>query len=222
MTAYDDFERVEIREPKVHPNAKLQGVKLGRYADIGERVILRDVKIGDFTYVERHSEGIYADIGKFCSIAANVRINALEHPIERLTSHKMTYRPNEYFRHIGLDADYRAYRQSKRVSIGNDVWIGHGAVIMPGIAIGHGAVIGANAVVTRDVDNYTIVAGSPARPIRSRFPAAIIERLLKLQWWDWPLAMIYRAMPDIQALEISAFLDKWEGIAAAELNTYQE
>lgn len=222
MTIPDDFERLEIREPKVHPNAKLQGVKLGRYADIGERVVLRDVKIGDFTYMERHGEGIYADIGKFCSIAANVRINALEHPIERLMSHKMTYRPNEYFRHIGLDMDYRAYRQSKRVTIGNDVWIGHGAVIMPGISIGHGSVVGANAVVTRDVPDYTIVAGSPARPIRARFPAEIVERLLKLQWWDWPVAMIYRAMPDIQVLEISEFLDKWEVIAVNELSTPQE
>ncbi|MBB6259814.1 phosphonate metabolism protein (transferase hexapeptide repeat family) [Paenochrobactrum gallinarii] len=222
MTIPDDFERLEIREPKVHPNAKLQGVKLGRYADIGERVVLRDVKIGDFTYMERHGEGIYADIGKFCSIAANVRINALEHPIERLMSHKMTYRPNEYFRHIGLDMDYRAYRQSKRVTIGNDVWIGHGAVIMPGISIGHGSVVGANAVVTRDVPDYTIVAGSPARPIRPRFPAEIVERLLKLQWWDWPVAMIYRAMPDIQVLEISDFLDKWEVIAVNELSTPQE
>ena len=222
MTIPDDFERLEIKEPKVHPNAKLQGVKLGRYADIGERVILRDVKIGDFTYMERHGEGIYADIGKFCSIAANVRMNALEHPIVRLMSHKMTYRPNEYFRHIGLDMDYRAYRQSKRVTIGNDVWIGHGAVIMPGISIGHGSVIGANAVVTRDVGNYTIVAGSPARPIRARFPAEIVERLLTLQWWDWPVAMIYRAMPDIQVLEISEFLDKWEVIAANELSKPQD
>lgn len=219
MTIPDDFERLEIREPKVHPNAKLQGVKLGRYADIGERVILRDVKIGDFTYMERHGEGIYADIGKFCSIAANVRINALEHPINRLTSHKMTYRPNEYFRHIGLDMDYRAYRQSKRVTIGNDVWIGHGAVIMPGVSIGHGSVVGANAVVTRDVGHYTIVAGSPARPIRPRFPSDIVDRLLTLQWWDWPVEMIFRAMPDIQTLEIAAFLDKWEVIAADELSS---
>lgn len=222
MTTKDDFERLEIREPKVHPNAKLQGVKLGPYADIGERVILRDVTIGAFTYMERHGEGIYADIGKFCSIAANVRINALEHPIERLMSHKMTYRPNEYFRHIGLDMDYRAYRQSKRVTIGNDVWIGHGAVIMPGISIGHGCVVGANAVVTRDVPDYTIVAGSPARPIRPRFPAEIVERLLRLQWWDWPVEMVYRSMPDIQTLEIAVFLDKWEAIAEQELNAPEE
>lgn len=92
---------------------------------------------------------IYANIGKFCSIAANVRINALEHPMERLTTHKVSYRPNEYFRYLGVDGDFRAKRQAKRVTIGNDVWIGHGAVITPGVTIGHGAVIGANAVVTK-------------------------------------------------------------------------
>ena len=209
-------------EPRIHQTAELKSCRLGRHVNIAERVILREVTVGDYSYMERHGEGIYATIGKFCSIASNVRINALEHPIERLMSHKMTYRPNEYFRHIGLDMDYRAYRQSKRVTIGNDVWIGHGAVIMPGISIGHGSVVGANAVVTRDVPDYTIVAGSPARPIRARFPAEIVERLLKLQWWDWPVAMIYRAMPDIQVLEISDFLDKWEVIAVNELSTPQE
>ncbi|TGV91545.1 antibiotic acetyltransferase, partial [Mesorhizobium sp. M2D.F.Ca.ET.145.01.1.1] len=120
------------------------------------------VIVGDFSYFERHAEAIYTTIGKFCSIAANSRINALEHPIERLTQHKVSYRPNEYFRWLGVDAAFRERRRSKAVTIGHDVWIGHGAVILPGIAIGNGAVIGANAVVTRDVPSYTIVAGVPA------------------------------------------------------------
>lgn len=201
--------RFQNGEPRIHQTAQLKSVKLGRYAEIGERVILRDVTVGDFSYFERHGEGIYADIGRFCSIAANVRINALEHPMERLTTHKVSYRPNEYFRYLGVDGEFRARRQARRVSIGHDVWIGHGAVITPGVSIGHGAVIGANSVVTRNAAAYTIVAGSPARIIRPRFDAAIVEKLLALCWWDWPVEKLYEAIPDMQTLDIGAFLEKW-------------
>jgi len=209
MANSDDL-RFQNSEPRIHSTAQLKSSKLGRYADIGERVILRDVMVGDFTYFERNGEGIYAEIGKFCSIAANVRINALEHPMERLTTHKLSYRPNEYFRYLGVDGEFRARRQAKRVVIGNDVWIGHGAVITPGVTVGHGAVIGANAVVTRDVAPYTVVGGVPAKLIRKRFDDATVERLLKLNWWDWPVEKLFEAVPDIQAMAIGDFLDKWE------------
>lgn len=197
-------------EPRIHPTAELKGCRLGRHASIGERVVLRDVTVGDFTYFERNAEAIYADIGKFCAIAANTRINALEHPIERLTQHKVSYRPNEYFRFLGVDQELRARRAAKRVTIGHDVWIGHGAVIMPGLAIGNGAVVGANAVVTHDVPAWTIVAGSPARPLRRRFPDEISDRIERLAWWDWPRERLFEALPDIRSLPIETFLDKWE------------
>ena len=196
-------------EPRIHPTAELKACKLGRYASIGERVVLREVTVGDFSYFERHSEAIYSTIGKFCSIAANSRINALEHPIERVTQHKVSYRPNEYFRYLGVDEAFRRRRQGKRVVIGNDVWIGHGAVIMPGLRIGNGAAIGANAVVTRDVAAYTIVAGNPARLLRPRFPSEIAGRIEKLAWWDWPQERLFEAVPDMQKLPIEAFLDRW-------------
>ncbi|RVD61446.1 antibiotic acetyltransferase [Mesorhizobium sp. M2D.F.Ca.ET.185.01.1.1] len=197
-------------EPRIHPTAELKACKLGRYASIGERVILREVSVGDFSYFERHSEAIYTTIGKFCSIAANSRINALEHPIERLTQHKVGYRPNEYFRWLGVDAAFRARRQAKSVSIGHDVWIGHGAVVMPGVVIGNGAVIGANAVVTHDVAPYTIVAGVPAKPLRQRFSADVAARIDSLAWWDWAPEKLARAIPEMQAMPIEAFLDRWE------------
>lgn len=197
-------------EPRIHPTAELKACKLGRYASIGERVVLREVNVGDFSYFERHAEAIYTTIGKFCSIAANSRINALEHPIERITQHKLSYRPNEYFRWLGVDAAFRERRQAKAVNIGHDVWIGHGAVIMPGISIGNGAIVGANAVVTKDVPAYTIVTGVPAKPLRRRFPAEIAARIERLAWWDWSPEKLAKAVPDMQALPIEAFLDRWE------------
>jgi len=200
-------------EPRIHPTAELKGCRLGRCASIGERVILRDVTVGDFSYFERHAEAIYTTIGKFCSIAANSRINALEHPMERLTTHKVSYRPNEYFRFLGVDSAFRERRQAKRVTIGHDVWIGHGAVVMPGVSIGNGAIVGANAVVTRDVPAYSIVAGVPAKPLRRRFPEAIAARIEALAWWDWAPEKLAKAVPDMQALSIEAFLDRWEQAA---------
>ena len=203
-----DF-RFKDSEPRIHPTAELKSSRLGRHVVIGERVILREVAVGDFSYFERHAEAIYTTIGKFCSIAANTRLNALEHPIERLTSHKVSYRPNEYFRFLGVDEDFRERRRSKPVTIGHDVWVGHGAVILPRVSVGNGAVIGANAVVTRDVAPYTIVAGVPAIPLRMRFEATLCARIEDAAWWDWPLGRLADAVPDMQTLPIEDFLDKW-------------
>lgn len=196
-------------EPRIHSTAQLKACKVGRYASVGERTVLREVSLGDFSYFERHAEAIYTTVGKFCSIAANTRINALEHPIERVTTHKISYRPNEYFRYLGVDSEFRERRRGKPVTIGHDVWIGHGAVIMPGIAVGDGAVIGANAVVTKDVAHYEIVAGVPARRLRMRFPAPVAERMRLLAWWDWPLEKLFEVLPDMQKLSAEAFLEKW-------------
>jgi phosphonate metabolism protein (transferase hexapeptide repeat family) len=203
--------RFKDPEPRIHPTAELKSCRLGRYAAVGERVVLREVKVGDFSYFERNVEAIYTEIGKFCAIAANARINALEHPIERVTQHKVSYRPNEYFRWLGVDADFKARRRSRTVRIGHDVWIGHGAVVMPGVSIGNGAVIGANAVVTGNVDAYEIMAGVPARRLRRRFPAEISERIEALAWWDWPVSKLADAIPDMQALPIEEFLERWSG-----------
>lgn len=81
------------------------------------------------------------------------------------------------------------------IVIGNDVWIGYETVIMAGVHIGDGAVIAARAVVAKDVPPYTIVGGTPAKEIRKRFEADVIERLSMLKWWDWPIDKIRRCLP---------------------------
>lgn len=92
----------------------------------------------------------------------------------------------------------------------NDVWIGNGAIIMPGVTIGNGAVIGANAVVTRNVPPYTVVAGSPAKVIKQRFPEKVIVSLLDSQWWNLP----HELLTQMPTGNIFAFLEQLESKTA--------
>ncbi len=143
-----------------------------------------DSSLGDYSYIERHAEAIYATIGKFCAIASDVRINALNHPMDRISQHKITYRPNEYFAHAKLDKAFREERRQKAVEIGHDVWIGHGAIILPGVKIGHGAVVAAGPSSPRRVEAHAIVAGVPAKFLKWRFPPEVSARIIALAWWD--------------------------------------
>jgi phosphonate metabolism protein (transferase hexapeptide repeat family) len=197
-------------EPRVHGSASLRNETLGRFTEIKERVQFWDSQLGDYSYIERHSEVIYTRIGKFCAIASDVRINALDHPMERVSQHKITYRPNEYFVGAKIDKGFRESRIATAVSIGHDVWVGHGAIILPGVSIGHGAVVAAGAVVTSDVAPYAVVAGVPARFLKWRFTPDISTRIIALAWWDWEHDRLAAAVEDMRVLAIGAFLDKYE------------
>ena len=102
-----------------------------------------------------------------------------------------------------------AFRPAGDTVIGNDVWIGSEAIIMPGITVGHGAVIGTRALVTKDVEPFTIVGGNPAKPIRKRFADPEIAMLLQMAWWDWPLEQLTAAMPLLTSAEIANLYAFW-------------
>lgn len=202
-------------EPTIDPTASLQGAKLGAYCEVGARTILLDVVMGDYSYVVNDAQITYTTIGKFCSIAAMTRINPGNHPMHRATQAHFTYRASAYFPGESDEAEFFEWRKSHRVHIGHDVWIGHGAIVLPGRSAGTGAVIAAGAVVTKDVPAYTIVGGNPARPIKRRFSEDIADRLARLTWWDWDHDALRAALPDFRTLRIEAFLEKYEASSQA-------
>ena len=134
-------------------------------------------KIGYLSSVGRYTKITHSEIGKFCAISWDSTINAISHPYNHLTISAFPYVP-----HIGHFVVKRK-QNYKKVIIKNDVWIGANSVILPGITIGNGAIIGAGCVVTKDVPDYAIVVGVPAKIIKYRFEPEIIKKLLELQWW---------------------------------------
>ncbi|GLK83199.1 DapH/DapD/GlmU-related protein [Ancylobacter defluvii] len=198
-------------EPVIDASAELNASTLGRYTEVGERTRLVEVELGDYSYVVNDSDIAYTTIGKFTSIAAMTRINPGNHPMERASQSHFTYRAGDYFAGESNEASFFDRRRAQWVTIGHDVWIGHGAIVLPGRRIGDGAVVAAGAVVTKDVAPYSIVGGNPARPIRARFPAAIGERLQALGWWHWEHARLQAALADFRALPVEAFLEKHGG-----------
>jgi phosphonate metabolism protein (transferase hexapeptide repeat family) len=202
--------------PLIDPTAEVKDSTLGRYTEIGARTKLLEVRMSDYSYVVNDSDIAYATIGKFCSIAAMTRINPGNHPMHRASQAHFTYRASAYFPGEPDEADFFSWRRDRHVSIGNDVWIGHGAIVLAGRSIGDGAVIAAGAVVTKDVAPYCIVGGNPAKPIRQRFQADIAIRMLALTWWDWPHERLRQALPDFRNLSAEAFLDRYEQIAARD------
>ncbi len=149
-------------EPSIHSSAEVKKSELGRYTEVGARTVMTDTEMGDYSYIVNDGEVIYTTIGKFCSIAAHVRINPGNHPMQKPSQAHFTYRASKYWDDAEDDQTVFDWRKSTPVSIGHDVWIGHGAIILPGINVGHGAVVAAGAVVTKDVADYTIVTNIPA------------------------------------------------------------
>lgn len=143
-------------------------------------------------------------IGKFCSIACGAKFifNCANHTLKSLS----TYTFPLFFEEWDLPKAEvaSAWDNKGDIVIGNDVWIGYDAVIMAGVTIGDGAIIGTRAVVTKDVEPYSIVGGVPAKEIRKRFAPDVIERLRKSQWWNWPEDRIRDAIRAIQSGNIEA------------------
>ena len=165
--------------------------------------------IGDFTYgnprVLDWGDGTRLIVGKFCSIADDVTVFlGGEHRGDWVTTYPFPAFKSKWPTAKNVDGHPKTKGD---VIVGNDVWIGYGALILSGVKIGDGAVIGAKAVITSDVRPYAVVVGNPGREIKRRFSDEIVEELLRIKWWDWPHEKISENMKLLCSGDIMQFIE---------------
>jgi acetyltransferase-like isoleucine patch superfamily enzyme len=155
-------------------------------------------------FIDRHSNAKVI-IGKFCSISEGVKIfNGDNHHTRWISPFPFQKKWNP-----ANDAGHGHPFNKGNIVIGNDVWIGYGAVVLSGAKIGDGCIITAGAVVAGEVEAYSMAGGVPAKMIRKRFSDEAIKKLLSLQWWNWPEDKIREAAPLLNSENITAFLEKY-------------
>ncbi|MFF3072389.1 CatB-related O-acetyltransferase [Kitasatospora sp. NPDC057936] len=170
------------------------------------RPLVKDprIEVGEYTYFDDPDEATRFEernvlysygperlvIGKYCALATGTRflMAGAAHPDIGVSTFPFTMFGGSWTEQT-LDI-VTALPSRGDTHVGNDVWFGYGATVLPGVRIGDGAIIAAGALVTSDVDPCTVVGGDPARPIRRRFPDADIELLLRAAWWDWPVDLV--------------------------------
>lgn len=168
-----------------------------RYVNVELPERATPLRIGAYSYVRSGSRLLHVrDIGRYCSIGRGVTLGETprNHPVDWVST--------------SLSVSHQYKPELHLTSIGHDVWIGHGAVVMAGVKVGHGAIIARNALVTKDVEPYQIVGGNPAKPIRYRFDEATRAALLASHWWTYDLEQLrqldfsdcQRFLEDIKAL----------------------
>lgn len=172
------------------------------------------VEVGEYTNCDplilAVSDKYKVKIGKFCSIGGGVSIiSSSAHRAEWITTFPFIQLETDF-----VKSHFKHYNEKNIVSskgnviIGNDVWIGINTTIMSGVTIGDGAIIGANSVVTKDVEDYEVVAGNPAKHIKYRFKKSEIIELKKIKWWNWPLDKIMDNKTLIESENVEKFIKK--------------
>lgn len=192
----------------INPELKYPIPNVKRLCFLKNIVQAKNIIIGDYTYYDDpvnvnnflnnvlyHFDfiGDKLIIGKFCQIATGVRfvMNGGNHAMQGFSTFPFAAFGGEW-------SDVPLLSESKGDTvIGNDVWMGNAATVMPGIQVGDGAIIATNSVVTKDVSPYSIVGGNPAKLIRNRFDEKTIELLLKVQWWNWDIEKITKHAKEI-------------------------
>lgn len=198
-----------VKEPLIGTNCVLNNSELKEYTEVGHFNRFENVYLGPFSYTGEYCILQNTKVLNYVNIAAMVRIGATDHPLQRVTLHHFTYRRKMFGLSDEDDDKFFEERISRVTTIGNDAWIGHGAIIKHSVTIGNGAVVGAGAVVTKDVPDYAIVVGNPARIIRYRFNENQIKSLNKIKWWNWDYETIKERFDDF-LLDVDDFIKKYE------------
>ena len=165
-------------------NSSIINSEILGYNKIGRNTSISNSKIGNFSYIGNFSQVNNVIIGNYCSIASYFKVGLGKHPINFISTSPFFYSKTQHWKFsIITKYPFSEYNIVKTV-LGNDVWIGENVIVMDGIKIGNGAIVAAGSVVTKDVPDYAIVAGVPARIIKYRFSEDIILYLQNLKWWE--------------------------------------
>nr|WP_157775813.1 CatB-related O-acetyltransferase [Hartmannibacter diazotrophicus] len=173
-------------------------IEVGEFSYYSDRAVPDDIAGTIAPYLFAFSREKLT-IGKFVQMAEGTRFitSSANHPMGGVTTFPFrVFNPATVMGYLDLPA--------KDTVVGNDVWFGHGVMVMPGVTIGSGAIVAAGSVVTRDVPPYAIVGGNPAGVIRMRFPAETVERLLAIAWWDWPVEKIEARLAALEQGDLAA------------------
>jgi acetyltransferase-like isoleucine patch superfamily enzyme len=172
-----------IKRAIIGYNTIIRNSILGFDVFIGSQCAVVNTKVGDNSYFNSNTKVNNSIIGKFCSIGSNVKIGIGSHPINMVSTHPSFYANNKGFETF---ADRMYYSENEgNIIIGNDVWVGSDATILNNVKIGNGAIIALGSIVTKDVPDYAIVAGAPAKVIKYRFNENEISFLNDVKWWDF-------------------------------------
>lgn len=163
----------------------LDSVKLAEFSAVYREAYVSECSIGRLSYIGPRAIVTNADLGSFCSIGSGVRIGPGYHPTKWISSHPAFY--SNAMQAGRTFVSSKIFQDTKRTTLGSDVWVGANAIVLDGVSIGHGAVVAAGAVVTADIPPYAIVGGVPAKLIRMRFDQKKIDDLLTWKWWELPL-----------------------------------
>lgn len=161
---------------------------------------LQNIELGDYSYIDRNSFASNVTIGKFCSIGPNFFCGWGIHPTHGISTSPMFYSTKKQNGFTLSLTD--KIEERKRITIGNDVFIGANVTVLDGVTIGHGAVIGAGSIVSKDISAYAIAVGSPIKVIKYRFKQEQIDALLKIKWWNFPpneLMEVERSFFDVES-----------------------
>ncbi|GHB38548.1 chloramphenicol acetyltransferase [Pseudovibrio japonicus] len=198
------FKGIPLREQVSNPNiivgkhSYYSGYYHGHSFESCARYLRSDVEVQDKLI-----------IGSYCSIGSGAVFMMAGNQGHR-ADWASTF-PFHYFDEDTFAGAQDGFRPSGSTSIGNDVWIGSEAMVMPGVRIGDGALIGSRAVVTKDVPAYAVVAGNPAKVVRSRFSEGQVQMLLEMKWWDWSDDVLKDAIPLLCSSDIERLYDYWLG-----------
>jgi len=175
-----------------------------------------NIVVGDYTYyddfenVENFEKNVKylfdftgdkLIIGKFCMIASDVTfiMNGASHLADSISTYPFAIFGGDW----STAMEGKSYPNKGNTIVGNDVWIGYDVTIMPGVKIGDGSIIGTKSVITKDVAPYSIVGGNPAKEIRRRFSDDVIDKLLDIKWWDWPIEKITKHVQVLTSNDIN-------------------